>query len=506
MVTKAAWEVLQPRVRYPSFRVPVAMALAVTLAMVTAVRATAPPFPGLRTTTITSPDTDLPIPDNAALTALVMASGVGGVVVDVDVSVNITHPQAAQLDIYLVSPKGTTVTLSTDNGGNNANVFAGTTFDDQASGTPSAPNVRNFVYTTGVATGPIQPEQALGALVGEAPDGPWVLVVSDDSGGQTGVLHSWSITISTLGAVGPSAPLAFPGAGGNIPDNNPAGRVSTVQVSGAGPYLYDLEVNVDITHPNAADIDMFLTAPSGKRIDLVTDVGGGNDDLYHGTTFDDHAPGPASDMTLPTNGTAFGRIAGEGALSAFLGDDPNGPWTLTVVDDAGGNTGMLRGWTLTVVTATVCGNGTVEAGEQCDDGNGLVDALDPACQPATLTLGTAALTPSRGLLRLTGTMPIPAAPGGPVTFALADGNGGVLCADLGALGGAGPGRWAAHGKAGAGSVALRAREDGTFTLTARRLDLSTLDDATVRVGLSLGTASFAGSGSFRARGARRIYP
>jgi len=184
-------------------------------------------------------------------------------------------------------------------------------------------------------------------------------------------------------------------------------------------------------------------------------------------------------------------------------------------------------------TFTACGNGIVSPGEDCDDGNtqngdscpagchfgepscgncvdddgnGLVDALDPACQPGTLTLGAAALTPSRGLLRLTGTLPIPAAPGGAVAFVLADGNGTVLCGDLGTLAAAGSGRYAAHGKIGAGRVSLRAREDGSFALTARKLDLSKLDDPNVRVGLSLGDAHFAGAGPFRARGGRRIYP
>src|SRR5205823_14761412 len=132
----------------------------------------------------------------------------------------------------------------------------------------------------------------------------------------------------------PGASTSFTGGGGTIPDNVQAGRVSTIVVSGMPSRLFDLDVRLDITHPNAADLDVFLTAPSGRRIDLVTDVGGGADDLFAGTTFDDQADAPASDTPLPPSGAPFGRVSGEGALSAFLGEDPNGTWTLTAVDDS----------------------------------------------------------------------------------------------------------------------------------------------------------------------------
>src|SRR4029434_9912127 len=99
-----------------------------------------------------------------------------------DLTIDIAHPTADQLDISLVSPSGRTVTLTTDNGAQNDDVFAGTTFDDQAAGPPSMPNVRNFTFTNLVATGPIQPEGAMAAFMGEAAAGPWALVLVDDSG------------------------------------------------------------------------------------------------------------------------------------------------------------------------------------------------------------------------------------------------------------------------------------------------------------------------------------
>jgi cysteine-rich repeat protein len=527
-----------------------------------------PPLPGLSTVTIASPDTDLPIADNGSLTSLVTVSGVVGVLVDVDVAIDLVHPRADQLDIYLVSPSGTTVTLTTDNGSANADVFAGTVFDDQAAGAPSAPNVRNFLYTTGVATGPIQPEEALGKLVGESANGPWALVVSDDAGGLTGTLRSWSLSLSTVASVRPTPPLAFSGAGGTIPDNTPAGRASSVVVSGAGRYLYHASVTVDVHHPRAGDLSLFLTSPSGRRIDLVTTLGGANVDLWAGTTFDDQAGMPASDATLPPSGTPFGTVAGEGALAAFLGEDPNGTWTLTAVDGRAGNVGTLDGWSLGIVTAAVCGDGVVDPGEQCDDGNavdgdgcdsnctptacgngvvspgedcddgttidgdgcsstchtsevdcancidddgnGLVDAADPACTAAPLTVHAGALARGarrpRGRVRVRGALAMPPAPAGPVEVVLADANGTLLCGTLGALRSRGSGH-AARGRVAGATVAVKMTRGGAVTVAGRGVDLSGLDQQTVTLGVQLGPDRFVGSAAFRPRGARRwVYP
>ncbi len=503
----------------------------------------------------------MPIPDGDSLTSILTVAGVPGVLVDVDVAVDIAHPQPDQLDVFLVSPSGTTVTLTTDNGGGNDDVFAGTLFDDQAAGTPSAPNVRNFTYANGVATGAIQPEEPLGALFGESANGPWALVVVDDTFGQTGTLRGWSLTISTVPALVTSSPLTFTGAGGPIPDNAPAGRTSTITVNGTGRHLADLDVTLDITHPNATDLDVFLTAPSGRRIDLVTDLGGGNDDLYAGTTFDDQAGTPASDTMLPPSGTPFTRVTGEGALSAFLGEDPNGPWTLTVVDDAPGNTGILRGWGLRVVTATICGDGILDPGEQCDDGNvvdgdgcdsnctptgcgngirtagedcddgnrtdgdgcpstcrtsesvcddcadddgnGLVDMADPACGGNGLTLHHATISSAR--LALGANLAVSRAPTGSVGLVLVDAAGTVACADLGSLHARGR-RFVASGRFGGGvvSVALAPR-GGTVSIRGRRLGLRRLDGSRVTLGLRIGGEGFVGRAEFVSAHGRWIH-
>ena len=524
--------------------------------------ATAPAFPGVITTTLPSTDEDLPIPDNGSVVS-VLTSELAGVVVDVDVTLDLTHPTSDQLDIYLVAPSGRTVTLSTDNGQQFDDVFAGTTFDDQAPGSPSAPNVRNFTYANMVATGPIQPEGALSAMVGEPAMGPWALVVVDDSGGSTGLLRSWSLTLSTLSSLPAAAPVAdFDGAGGPIPDNNATGLSSTIDVTGLGTRVLAATATVTITHSNSSHLDLFLTSPTGTRIDLATDIGNGLANLYQSTTFDDRAEDPISDTMLPPSGTALGAVIPEGALGAFLGEDPNGTWTLTVADDTGGTTGSLTGWQLSLTTTAACGDGLVGAGETCDDGNatdgdgcdhdcnpsacgngitggdeqcddgntqdgdgcsstcrfaeavcddcsdddgnGVTDAADPGCSEGALSLGRSSAVPGKGVLRLRADVPLPDGERGPVSVVFGDSTGTIFCASLGEA--VAKGRKIVASGAVAGGTLTVSFGHGLVIVKGKHLDLAAFDQTDVHVGVGIGSHRFAGAGAFRTRGAKRVHP
>ena len=540
-------------------RLSIAFACIVGVLGARAADATAPYFPGATTVTYASPDPSAPIPDNGSLVSLITVPAMPGVVVDVDVMVDIPHTQPDNLDVYLVSPKGTTVTLTTDNGGGNDDVFANATFDDQAPGTPSARNVRNVTYTNLVSVGVVQPEEALGAVVGEAAEGAWALVVVDDAGGSTGTLRSWSLAITTAPGLAPGPAVDWAGTGGTIPDGNSAGKSFTVNVT-SGARIYDLDLTVNITHPRSGDINVFLTSPSGRRIDVVTNIGGNAANLWNGTRFDDQAGTPASDDTV-TPGMPFARTVGEGALSAFLGEDPRGTWTLTVSDTAGGQTGRLDGWTLSIVSATscgdgsldpgevcddgnqtsgdgcdanctptACGNGVVSAGEDCDDGNtvdgdacpadchiaetscgncldddgdGLVDAADPGCGATRFTMGHAAMggRKPRATLDLSGHVAIPAGTGGPVSLVLSDAHGVVACTSLGTMPAKGRGG-AVRGKTGGGTLALRYVKGakGAFTLAGRKLTLDAPAGGQLTVGISVGDRRWVATAAIRGRG------
>jgi len=352
--------------------------------------AVAPPFSGVTVTTVPSLEDPAVIPDETSLVSLLFVDLVGEVV-DVDVTLDITHPSANQLDVYLISPLGTTVALTTDNGGGFDDVFAGTLFDDQAVPAPeaepgtAAPHVRSITYEDFVVVGPVQPEGALGAMFGDPAGGPWALVVSDDGGGSIGTLNGWSLTLTTMTGVPPSEPPAVFTANGpiDLPDGDSDGVEVPVTVSGLSGPLLDIDAVIDVDSTRASDLDCYLTSPSGRKIELVTDIGGDADTLWAGTTFDDDALEPVSDMLVPDDGSTFSAAEPEGAMGAFLGENGNGTWTLTIADDSGGEASTLQSWSLRLVVPARCGNGVTDPGEECDDGNGgNGDGCDEDCRPS----------------------------------------------------------------------------------------------------------------------------
>ena len=110
------------------------------------------------------------------------------------VSLYLTHQYDSDLtNISLISPDGTTVLLSSANGGSGQNYGSGltpdslrTTFDDAAA-TPITSGVAPFVGT-------FRPQSPLSAFIGNAtPNGTWHLHIADGFGGSLGTLRGWSL-------------------------------------------------------------------------------------------------------------------------------------------------------------------------------------------------------------------------------------------------------------------------------------------------------------------------
>jgi subtilisin-like proprotein convertase family protein len=102
---------------------------------------------------------------------------------------SIQHTWLSDLDIYLISPAGDTIELSTDNGGAGDDmvnvVFSDTSTNDIT------------LQTSGILPGVYQTEDTLGfagLYNGQDPNGAWSLYIDDDTGGDDGVLVSWSMT------------------------------------------------------------------------------------------------------------------------------------------------------------------------------------------------------------------------------------------------------------------------------------------------------------------------
>lgn len=109
-----------------------------------------------------------------------------GSIVDVDVSLSITHPNVGDLSVFLISPTGTRVRLAANVGGTGNN-FTGTVFDDAATtliGSGSAPFAGTF-----------KPQTALSSLNGQSSQGNWYLEINDNAAGNVGTLTNWSLTM-----------------------------------------------------------------------------------------------------------------------------------------------------------------------------------------------------------------------------------------------------------------------------------------------------------------------
>jgi subtilisin-like proprotein convertase family protein len=130
-----------------------------------------------------------------------------------------------------------------------------------------------------------------------------------------------------------------------IPDNNPAGITSTVELPAGIGALSDLNVSLAITHTFNADLDVSLTH-GATTLFLFTDVNGGGDGMS--VTLDDEATTAIEAAGVAPAGTPLtGTFRPETPASldaAFGGVEAGGTWTLKIVDDSAGDIGTLDSW------------------------------------------------------------------------------------------------------------------------------------------------------------------
>jgi VCBS repeat-containing protein len=157
--------------------------------------------------------------------------------------------------------------------------------------------------------------------------------------------------------------------------DNTTSPPSTIEVSGFESEIEDVNVRLNVySHTQPADVDVLLVGPQGQTAMIMSDVAGASkaerdslilddqaamqlprqDDLTSGvfkpTNYefaslpDKFAPNPRIPSPLPSNSS----------LSIFNGTDPNGTWTLFVVDaddDATDFSGVIAGgWQLDITS------------------------------------------------------------------------------------------------------------------------------------------------------------
>jgi subtilisin-like proprotein convertase family protein len=178
--------------------------------------------------------------------------------------------------------------------------------------------------------------------------------------------NSTAIIIPATGTSGPATP--YP---------------SNITIAGFTKPVTRVTVTLkQISHTFPDDIDVLLVGPTGAKFVLMSDVAGSSDLTGQTFTFDDQAAALLPDGTAPPSGSfkptnystgdAFpapapagpyltpGTAGGSSLTAAFNSLNPNGIWSLYVVDDVGGDVGMIAGgWSLSIISSCTAPLGAV---------------------------------------------------------------------------------------------------------------------------------------------------
>ena len=142
-----------------------------------------------------------------------------------------------------------------------------------------------------------------------------------------------------------------------IPDNDPTGASTTLTVPSGGS-LSDLDFSTNTTHTWVGDLKYTLQhVDTGTTVTLIDQPGvpattfGCSGDNINATINDEGADGNVETTCLAATPTIAGDLVGgdpanTSLLAAFDGESFAGDWTLTVSDNAGGDTGIVNEWCL----------------------------------------------------------------------------------------------------------------------------------------------------------------
>lgn len=169
-----------------------------------------------------------------------------------------------------------------------------------------------------------------------------------------------------------------------INDNAPASPYpSTNTVSGLSGAIVGLTVTLHgLNHSYPDDINILLVSPSGRAAMLMSDAGGAfgttnavtltfddaaaialpdegfriTNGTYRAVNYFEAANNPASTndaFAAPPAGLTIPSAPYSTNLSVFNGSNPNGDWLLYIMDDFGGDSGViLNGWSLRLTSVT----------------------------------------------------------------------------------------------------------------------------------------------------------
>jgi uncharacterized repeat protein (TIGR01451 family) len=170
-----------------------------------------------------------------------------------------------------------------------------------------------------------------------------------------------TLVLSSSGSFASASPVLTPVFGPASP------YPSTIFVSGLTASVFHVRVALNnLSHSYADDLDVLLVGPGGQTTLLMSDCGGEFPMANVSLTFDDATANALPDSSTIQSGVVrpsdygaepdfFPAPAPAGPygtnLAVFNDTDPNGVWSLYLVDDADKDSGLLAGgWSLTFTT------------------------------------------------------------------------------------------------------------------------------------------------------------
>jgi subtilisin-like proprotein convertase family protein len=224
-------------------------------------------------------------------------------------------------------------------------------------GVTNASPAQNYGVVTGGGQGIVRPF----SFTAQGSNGGSITATLDlqDGGINLGFVN-FTFTLGGVSTFSSGSAISIPDNGTGIP------YPSSISVSNLAGVISKVTVTLsNLTHAYPADIDALLLGPNGQTALFMSDAGGGNGINNVTLSFDDDATNSLPKSTLILPGTYKPTNYGAGdffpppappdpygsALGFFNGSNPNGTWSLFVVDDTLGDLGAIfGGWQLQITT------------------------------------------------------------------------------------------------------------------------------------------------------------
>ena len=281
-------------------------------------------FDPVAVNTFNSTNVPLTIPNNSTITSNNTVPAQPGYIIDVNVTINITHNSDNNLKITLISPTGVHIVLA-DRVGGTGNHFTNTEFDD------SAPILIDNGTSPFAST--FHPDELLSVLYGTNPQGVWQLEINDNTFSTTGTLNSWSLEITTgdpnttTAANGMYALANLPPASHEIREVLQVPYVQTAPPGGF--YAANVTAGASLTGRDFGNQAPTSAPPLGVALLAASDTGSSNSDQI--TKLNNSSPGSVLQFQ------ASGTIAGA-TVTLYADGNPigsavaSGPTTIVTTD------------------------------------------------------------------------------------------------------------------------------------------------------------------------------